>query len=335
MMLQLICDIKISGKGNKKIGFDYVREMEIKTSCKNLTDTATVTVPKKMSWKGKPLTEYIGRGDAIEIWAGYAEYGLKRLFKGYLTDVENSYPLVLKCENEMWRFKTVMVPAEKIESFDMKSYIEKYGGVKAHVAEGLSFGSMDIKDEMSLTQALDMIMQTYPYVVGYFQDDEFHAALNSERWGAAMKVVVFDPARNMISDSLKYVLADDVRIGIKATSILRDNTKLEAYAPSEAYSNKTIKTGWEQRHFFSPESRTQSELQKFADRMAAEYVSDSMSGSFTAFGEPLVRKGDVVELRDRDRRERNGKRFVADSVDYKFGSGGYRQTITLGARVKS
>jgi hypothetical protein len=58
-----------------------------------------------------------------------------------------------------------MVPAEKIEKFDLKSYVEKYGGVKAHVAEGLSFGSMDIKEEMSLTQALDMIMQVYPYTL--------------------------------------------------------------------------------------------------------------------------------------------------------------------------
>jgi hypothetical protein len=339
-----MCTIKILGKGNKKISFDYANQLEVKTSRKNLTDTATVKVAKKMYWKGKPLTDFVGRGDEIEIECGYLSpsqgrgadsQGLQRVFKGYLTEIENSYPLVLKCENEMWRFKKIMVPAEKFETFDLKAYIEKYGGVKVHIAEGLSFGSMDITEEMSLSQALDKIMETYPYALGYFQDGEFYGILNTESWSKAGKVTVFDPARNMVGDSLKYVLADDVRIGVKAVSILKDNSKLEAYAPSGAFEEGRIKSDWEQRQFFCPECRTQPELQAYADRMAGEFVTDSMSGSITVFGTPHVRKGDVVELRDADRRERDRKRFVADAVDYSFGTSGYRQTVTLGAGVKS
>jgi hypothetical protein len=321
------------GKDNKKISFDYANQVEIKTSRKNLTDTATVKTPKKMCWKGKPLTDYIVRGDEIIMECGYEGKGLARLFKGYLTDVENSYPLALKCENEMCRFKTIMVPAEKIEKFDLKAYIEKYGGVKANVAEGLSFGSMDITEEMSLAQALDKIMETYPYALGYFDDGEFYGILNTESWSKENRVMVFDPSRNMISDNLKYVIADEVRIGVKAASILKDNSKLEAYSPTAAFADKKIKSGWEQRQFYCPECVTQSELQAYADKMAAEFVTDSMSGSFTAFGTPLVRKGDVVELRDADRKERDRKRFVADAVDYSFGTSGFRQTVTLGAKI--
>jgi hypothetical protein len=286
-----------------------------------------------MSWKGKALTDFIERGNEISIQAGYENYGVETLFKGYLTDIENSYPLVLKCENEMWKFKKITVPAEKIEKFDLKAYIEKYGKVKANIAKNLSFGSMDIKEEMSLSQALDNIMQAYPYTLGYFQDETFCAILNTERWEAGSKPIVFDPTRNMVSDSLKYVVADDVKIGIKATSILRDNSRLEAYSPSKAFDGKSIKSGWEQRHFFTPGCKTQSELQAYADKMSAEFVTDSMSGTFTAFGVPFVRKGAMVELRDADRRERNRKRFVVDAVDYAFGRNGYRQTVTLGASL--
>jgi hypothetical protein len=71
-----------------------------------------------MYWKGKPLTDYIGRGNEISMECGYEGNGLATLFKGYLTEVENSYPLALKCENEMWRFKMIMVMVEKIEKFD-------------------------------------------------------------------------------------------------------------------------------------------------------------------------------------------------------------------------
>ena len=50
---------------------------------------------------------------------------------------------------------------------------------------------------------------------------------------------------------------------------------------------------------------------------------------------PFVRKGDVVRLRDSERPERDGKQFQVKAVDYKFNTSGYRQTITLGAELKS
>jgi hypothetical protein len=59
-----------------------------------------------------------------------------------------------------------------------------------------------------------------------------------------------------------------------------------------------------------------------------------MEGSITAFGIPLVRKGDMVQLRDSDRKERDGKKFVVDGVDYQFGTSGYRQVINLGYEIK-
>ena len=58
-----------------------------------------------------------------------------------------------------------------------------------------------------------------------------------------------------------------------------------------------------------------------------------MEGTLTLFGIPFVRKGDVVRLTDKDRPERDGKRFRVDAVTYGFGTGGYRQEVTLGKRI--
>jgi hypothetical protein len=196
---------------------------------------------------------------------------------------------------------------------------------------------------MTLAQALDKIMQTYPYVSAYFQDGIFKAHLNTERWAKTPKPVVFDTERNMISDSLKYTLADDVKICMKAVSIRRDNTQLTAYAPASAYNVKADKSGkktytkkesYEQRQEFCPQCGTQAEVQAYADKRAAEWVTDKMEGTITVFGAPFVKKGDLIQLRDSDRRERDGKKFVADAVDYSFGTGGYRQVITLGYEIK-
>jgi hypothetical protein len=118
---------------------------------------------------------------------------------------------------------------------------------------------------------------------------------------------------------------------------------LEAFSPSKAFEVTTNKkgaktykprSGWSQRQEFCPQCTTQEEVQAYADKRAAEFITDKMEGNITAFGVPLVRKGDMVQLKDTDRQERNGKKFVVDGVDYSFGTSGYRQNITLGYEIK-
>ncbi len=185
-----------------------------------------------------------------------------------------------------------------------------------------------------MVQALDAVMQEYSYVKGYFRDKVFYAVLNTLPH-AGTKPIVFDPTRNMISQSLKYERAEDVKICVKAVSILKNNDKLEAYAPEEAMDGKTVKEGYEQRQLFCPQCKTQKEVQEFAEKMSKEWVTDKMSGNFKAFGVPYVRKGDIVEIRDQDRPELKDKCFVVEAVDYSFGEGGYRQTVTLGDQLKN
>jgi hypothetical protein len=57
MMLKLICNIEIQGKDNQKIRFDYVHQIEVKTSRKNLTDTAVIKVPRKIRRDDSPMGE--------------------------------------------------------------------------------------------------------------------------------------------------------------------------------------------------------------------------------------------------------------------------------------
>ncbi len=333
-MLNLICKIEIYCK-NGIISFDYANSIEVKTSMKNLTDTATVKVPRKMNWKGKPLADFISTGDRITVQIGYREHELQTVFNGYLKSIENSMLLVLSCENEMYRLKTINVPAQQIEQFDLKAFFEKYApGITCETTGEVSFGSMNIEKEMTMVQALDAVMQEYSYVKGYFRDKVFYAVLNTLPH-AGTKPIVFDPTRNMISQSLKYERAEDVKICVKAVSILKNNDKLEAYAPEEAMDGKTVKEGYEQRQLFCPQCKTQKEVQEFAEKMSKEWVTDKMSGNFKAFGVPYVRKGDIVEIRDQDRPELKDKCFVVEAVDYSFGEGGYRQTVTLGDQLKN
>ena len=65
------------------------------------------------------------------------------------------------------------------------------------------------------------------------------------------------------------------------------------------------------------------------------YYFDGVEGSFSTFGAPFVRHGDVVNLTNPVLPEMNGK-YMVKSVDYSGGeSEGLRQNITLGFKITS
>lgn len=329
-MLTLKCDIEIRSKSTKKVvRFSYANSIEVKTSRLNLTDTATVKVPRKMSWHGKPLTEFVRRDDEITIRAGYAEHGLETLFHGYVKDVENGTPVVITCENEMRRLKGITVEPEVIQNFDIRAFVKRYApDIEVTGVDKTDFGTLTV-ERQSLAHFLDELTGKFKWFRVYFQDGKLVAMYNQDDLQNP-KAVTVDPARNLIGDTLKYTPEEDVKVCVKATSILKDNTKIEVTVPAEAAIHPS---DYEQRHFHLPGYTDKASLKEAAEKTLAEYKTDKMEGSLTMFGVPFVRKGDIVRLKDGDRPERDGKRFRVDSVTYRFGTDGYRQTVTLGKRV--
>ncbi len=325
---------------NKMVSFDYVNSIEVSTSMITLFDTATVKVPRKMQWKGKFLTDYLRVEDKITIQIGYEEYGLQTVFSGYLKHIENSTPLVLTCENEMRLFKKKTVAPEIIDIEELEKYVKRYfPDISCKVVGSLPAGKMDIKDNRTMVRALEDITRTYPYLQCHFRNNEFYIIQNTCTYKDA-KTAVFDPTRNMISDSLKSELSEDRKIVVKATSVTNSNEVLTAYAPREAIEEKkqgekpVFRNGYSvQQELYCPECVNEQQLQEHVNKVAAGWLANRMTGSFTSFGVPFVRKGDIVELRDDDRPERHKKRFIAESVNYHFGTQGYRQIITLGYQV--
>lgn len=328
-MLRLQCKIIIehNAEGGKKIvSFDYVNAIEVKTSTKDFTDTATVKVPRKMYWKGHNIMEYLKRNDAITIQMGYSNFGtVATVFKGYISTIENSSPIVISCENIMRHFKTITVEPEIIPDFDIADYLAKYApDVNVICPDNIGFGKVVIKKRMSLTQALDQIRQAFPWFKGYFKiNGDFVVITDTE---ADRNTINLDPERNIITDNLKYILAEDVKVKIKMTSILPDNKKLEVTVPEDDDSD------YEQRQYLSKKT-TAAELKAEAEQRLATFKSDKMSGDITIFGVPFVQKGDIVRLNDKIRTERDGMKFLAEAVTYSFNEKGYRQRITLGNKI--
>jgi len=113
--------------------FNYVNEFSSNDSWVDLTNKATVKLPKNLyalDSTGKKIPLYgtnknIGgfdaqiplfmRGDSISIDFGYIYFDSKgnevkqtsNCFKGYITEVGSKKPIELKCENNMWLLKQI------------------------------------------------------------------------------------------------------------------------------------------------------------------------------------------------------------------------------------
>jgi len=321
-MLVLDCLIEISGKNTIK--FTYANSIVVKTSIRNLTDTATIVLPRKMDMKGRVLNEFIERGNKISIQVGYKDIDSQSIFTGYITGVSSETPIKIEAENEMWMLKQTKVSPKRYDKFKLSEFLNEYcPDITLVMPESIEFGEVIIKEETTVAKVLDYLKQNYPFNA-FFDGEKMVAVLLISQLQNT-KEVKFKKGLNIISDTLKYTLADDVKIQIVAKSILPDNTKLE--------SKKGDSDG-EVRTFYNPGCKTQKELDEYAQNMLNTYKVNKMSGNFIAFGIPFVKKGDRILLYDDDNKERNNKKFIADAVEYNFGMGGYRQTVTLGDEIK-
>lgn len=328
-MLVLSCNIKITGA--KVIKFDYVSEVSIVTSLKNLTDTATVVFPRKLKFSDKPITDWVKRGDKIEIGLGYTEYGIETIFKGYIKSVSTGSPLTLECEDAAWLLKQKTVKNLYYEKFNLKSFLaEQMPELTDCSIDDIDLGEVRINGEVTMAQVFDYLMKNYPLHF-FFKDGKLYGTLNSTSltMDGAGKTIKFTYGKNVIAaNDLKYTKADDLKIAVVAKHITRDNKKLEVKVPTDAGSDHEVRT------IFCPDADNESALKERAEQWLTEYKVDKMEGNFTAFGIPMTKIGDTVHFKDEMYSERNDKKFFVEGVTYTFGKGGYRQKITLGNEIK-
>ena len=410
-MLVLKCNIEIIGKGknnseNTKISFDYVSSVVVKTSCKSLSDTADIVLPRKMQEKASnplrnkrdSIVDYIKekkikRGDEVTIQLGYEEFGLKPVFKGYILHIEQGNQLTIKCEDKTFLLKENVFPCNYTE-FNFVDFFRdnegKIGTIDFKDNSNQIFGGMKIEEHLRVDQALDKVIKTYPTIRIFFRYDKYKDGREEKEASEKLYItestkpvldknkkapIVFSPEHNILNDSkLTYVDAGDLNLIMTAETIadcefvnFKDEKKEnganktdEGEGKEDSPKYKKISSsfpkvddekGYEKRVFIVRENISKAlfkkgekqveekdvkdELEKYAKGEYELLKTDRVSGSFTAFGEPFVQKGDLVEFQYGDLRpEMNGKVFIVDAVDYSFGKDGYRQTITLGYQTE-
>ncbi len=316
-MYRLTAKIEITGA--KSWQLDKVTEVEITLDTEQLTDTCKITLPKKIKWDGASDIP-VQRGDAVKVWLGYDD-DLQLAFTGYVRDVGFKTPIVLTCEDEMFKLKQQPTEKKAYKSVNLETLLKD---------QGISY-KINVMGEQSLGQ-YRVTADTVAALLGHLKENGIRSFFRMEGGEPVLycgvlferqesPTQVFATGVNIISDqSLEQQKADNIRLRIKAISLMPDNKKIKVDVGDADGERRTLHTY----------NKTESELKAWAEQEIKRLKRDGLTGSFTTFGYKLVDKLTAIGIKIDG--EKKGIYQVKKNV-IKYGTGGFRQEITLGARI--
>ncbi len=321
-MYVLSAHITITGS-KRTLEFRFVTSVSITSTIDQLSDVCVITLPRKLRYKYQPIYELLSAGDQVKVELGYNNE-LETVYQGYIRTIRtHKIPAELYCEDNMFLLKKVKIDAYQSDSLDIKDFIEQFmpATIERNVVSA-KIGRWRFSN-CSLAEALEQIKKDYPFSF-FFKSGKFYGTMpstlaNQDQNG---KRILFKYKQNFIDDSISQEDIDTDKIQVVAKVILPNGSKLETKYP-EAISDPNVRT------FYCDSATNMEELKKFAKEKKDSYKADQISGSFKAFGWPVVRVMDVVEFRDGENTYRDRNAFTVKSVKRTFGMNGYRQEIEI------
>lgn len=345
-MLRLNSKITFTSKTDgSQIVFDFVNKVEIESSYENLTDTATITLPRKLNFNGKALVtgnnSLLKRGDKVKIELGYFPR-LRTVFTGYIKTLTTNSPLVIECDDEMFVLKQTIVTYPKKYNLvtqgksgknlkhpkvisakvTLKELLDNIipDDIEYKCLLDVNIGSFRASNA-SVAKVLDTLKSDYGFY-SYFVDGVLNVGLAAD--ASVTNTELFEFEENIIDESdLEYQRKDDVRLRVKAINInSADNSRTTVDVGDDDGVQKTVYT----------QNSTETDLQKFAILKLIELKYEGYKGSFETLGEPYVKHGDAAKLVSKKYPEKNGTYSIV-GVNRTFGMDGYRQRIELGIKI--
>jgi hypothetical protein len=305
------------------MSFRGIHDIQIERSIYKLGATAVIKVPvtARLKYADTPPTEIetakaIKAGDAVSIELGYKDtYNLE--FTGYVKQLNLKTPLEIICEDAFYLTRKQSVTlAGKTTLAD----VLKKCGLDAAYCATLNLQQFQA-DNKPVSWILGKLKKDYGLAIFFDLNGRVYAA---EPFKVAGDTVKYGLRENVIrDDDLKYQLAEDVKLKIKAVCIYRDGTQVEATIGASDGTEKTI-------YFYDVKDK--SELSALASAELKRYSYDGYSGKIETFLFPYAAPAMLAELRDAVYNERDGRYYV-ESVNVSFGRSGARRTVEIGLKI--
>lgn len=317
-MLKLCAKVKIEGE--KTWEFSKITSCEICRDSETLTTTCKLVLPRRVQWIGESSNP-LRRGDKISIWLGY-DNNLQLAFKGYILRKGFKAPVEIHCEDEMYALKAMPAVKKAYTNASLETLLKDQGlSYTIKVLGEQSIGQYRVNFD-TVAELLDHLkennIRTF-FRLGNGEPVLYCGVLFDHGSDAGQ---VFATGVNIISDSsLDEQLAEDMKIKLKVVSMQPDNkkkVKVEVGDPDGEM--RTI-------HCYG---KSEAEAKAWGEQELERLKRDGLKGSFTTFGHSLLECLDVIGIKIDG--VRKGKYQVQKNT-ITFGSGGFRQDITLGPRA--
>lgn len=313
-----VLNAKIEIQGDKLWQLSFVTSVEITRDTEKLTDECKVTLPKRLKWDGEAQIP-VKRGDTIKVWTGYGD-DLELAFVGYVRNVGFKTPIVLTCEDEMFKLKQMQCTKKAYKTVTLETLLKDQGLTDVKVFGEQNLGQFRVTDD-TVAALLGRLQENGIKSFYRYEDGKqvLYCGVIFER--DAKPAQVFATGLNIISDSsLEQQLAANIRLCVKAVSIMPNNKKIKVEVGDKDGEHRTLHTY----------NKSEKELKAWAEQEIKRLKVDGLSGSFTTFGYKLVDKLDAIGIKIDG--NKMGVYQVKKNV-IKYGTSGYRQEITLGYRV--
>ncbi len=317
-MLKLCAKIEI--KGEKTWTFEKITACEIVRDSEALTTTCKLTLPRKVKWKGE-TSNPIKRGDAVTVWLGYDD-NLQIAFKGFVLRKGFKAPIEIYCEDDMFMLKQTPAVKKAYRNVDIQTLLKD---------QNLPY-EIKVLGEQNIGQ-YRINFETVAELLAHLKENNIRTFFRLEDGKPVLYCgVLFDHGKemrqvfstgvNLISDSsLDEQRAEDVKIKLKVVSLQPDNKKkIKVELGDPDGEKRTL-------HCYG---KTEAEAKAWGEQELERLKRDGLTGSFQTFGHLLLDCLDIVGIKIDG--ERKGKYQVQKNT-ITFGSSGFRQDITLGARV--
>lgn len=328
-MLTLTCDMSIGD-----YDFNFVNEVEITSTWENLTDMATIKIPKALRLKKDGIVDNVitagpdalwKRGDPVTIGLGYNGFNEVR-FTGVITKVKPNRPLEFSCEDLMWRLKQITIKKFSAVSTTIPDLL------KAIMPSDIPFTSEDISlskfviEQATIAEVLDYIKRTFG-LSAYFQNGQLYVGFayksSSISDFALNELKQFTFQENIIDyENLDFIRLEDQNLKVTAINILSNNTRQQIEVGDTFGEQRTL-------YYYNLSA---SDVKKLATEQLEKLKYTGYRGSFTTFLKPYVKHGDAIKLVDPLIPDRNGV-YLVRKVVTTFGMNGGRQEITLDRKI--
>lgn len=320
-MFVLCCEVKIGS-----VAFKSVHDVQIKRSIYNLAATAVIKVPVTAVLKraGEPPTyietaEAVKVGDPVEIRLGYD--GQKNTeFVGYVKRLNYKIPLEIECEDEYYLTRSINCVFSKKETTLKQCLSTILPGIKLGVCADLTLKNFVVNNKPG-SWVLGILKKEYGLTVFFDLNGNLYAGKAHDVQGETVKYLL---RYNVIKDDdLKFQLASDVKMKVKAICYYKDGTKIEGELGEDGGENKTL---------YYYDVKDAKELKALAQEELKRYSFDGYRGKIETFLFPYALPGMVAQVEDEVYQERSGNYYI-ESIDVSFGMNGARRNVEIGIKV--